>query len=126
MGLSAELDKVTEDFNFSAYLESVTAVISCANKYIETRAPWTLFKENKLNEISTMLYYLAEVLRITAIAVYPVMPDATANMWKQLGQTGDISKVKYDDLKKWGVITPGTKINKGNPLFPRIDVKKIK
>jgi len=120
MNLSAELDKVTEDFNFSAYLESVTAVISCANKYIETRAPWTLFKENKLNEISTMLYYLAEVLRITAIAVYPVMPQATTNMWKQLGQTGDLSKVKYEDIKKWGLVKPGTKINKGQPLFPRI------
>jgi len=117
LGLADKIDEAMKDLNFSIYLESVISVISTANKYIETRAPWALFKENKLNEIATMLYYLAEVLRIVAISVYPVMPDAADNMWKQLGLS---VPMKFDDMKKWGLIKPGIKISKGQPLFPRI------
>lgn len=123
IGLAAEIDKAMEDLNFSSYLESVISVVNCANKYIETRAPWTLYKENKIDEIATMLYFLSEVLRITAIAVYPVMPDAAGNMWQQLGLGPGISKISFDDIKKWGLIKPGTRINKGQPLFPRIVTK---
>lgn len=125
-GLAKELDAAMQDLNFSQYLESVMSVINSANKYIETRAPWTLYKENKINEIATMLYYLAEVLRISAVAVYPVMPAAAKNMWKQLGMASELPKVSFDEIKKWGVIKPGTKIEKGAPLFPRIDKKGAK
>jgi len=121
--LTASLEVAMKDLNFSAYLEAVMSVINCANKYIETRAPWTLFKEGKLNEIAAMLYYLADVLRMVAIAVYPVMPGAACNMWQQLGMGSDLAKIKADDIGKWGLIKPGVKINKGKPLFPRIDIK---
>ncbi len=122
--LAADIDKAMQELNFSLYLESVIGVVNSANKYIEERAPWTLFKQNKIDEIATMLYFLAEVLRIVSIAVYPVMPQAAENMWKQLGIDSDLSKINFDDMNKWGLTKAGTKINKGQPLFPRIDVKK--
>jgi len=129
LALADAIDAAMKEFNFALYLENVINVVNTANKYIETKAPWTLYKENKLDEIATMLYFLAEVLRITAIAIYPVMPTAATNMWQQLGLTlslrgGEadeaISKTDFDDMKKWGITKPGTKINKGQPLFPRI------
>jgi len=129
LALADAIDAAMKEFNFALYLENVINVVNTANKYIETKAPWTLYKENKLDEIATMLYSLLEVLRITAIAIYPVMPTAATNMWQQLGLTlslrgGEadeaISKTNFDDMKKWGITKPGTKINKGQPLFPRI------
>lgn len=120
LALADKIEKAMEDLNFSVYLEAVISVVNSANKYIEDKAPWTLHKEKKTPQLSTMLYYLAEVLRIVSVAVYPVMPAAAGNMWKQLGMETDISKVKFEDMKKWGLVKPGLKIKKGQPLFPRI------
>jgi methionyl-tRNA synthetase len=124
LALADKIDAAMSDFNFSAHLEAVMALVNSANKYIEDSAPWTLWKENKADEIAGLLYSLAEVLRVVSIAVYPVMPHAAGNMWHQLGMAGEVSNVKFDDMKKWGLTQPLTKIKKGKPLFPRIDVKE--
>ena len=65
-----------------------------------------------------MLYYLAEVLRLASIGLWPIIPDAAGKMWKQIGQSTEISKQGFSELK-WGLTKPGTKISKGTPLFPR-------
>jgi methionyl-tRNA synthetase len=120
LALADKIDKAMNDLNFSASLEAVINIVNSANKFIEVSAPWTLYKQKRIDHISNMLYTLVEVLRVVSIAAYPVMPQAAVNMWQQLGMEGDLTRVKFSDLKKWGLIKPGTKINKGKPLFPRI------
>jgi methionyl-tRNA synthetase len=123
LALAAKIDKAMNDLNFSASLEAVINLVNSANKFIEDSAPWALYKQKKMDQISNMLYILAEVLRIVSIAIYPVMPQAAGNMWQQLGLEGDLAKIKFSDIKKWGLTKPDIKINKGKPLFPRIATK---
>src|SRR5205823_237051 len=59
---------------------------------------------------------------VTALA-YPVMPEATAKIWTQLG-LGDITKLALADLK-WGQLHLGTKLGKVEPVFPRADKSTI-
>ncbi len=117
--LAAELEKSMEKLEFSQALASIWALINTANKYIEDTAPWKLNKAGKVKELKGFIYELIEVLRITAISIYPVMPATAESIWKQLGFT-NFDKIKFKDIEKWGLTRPGTKINKGNPLFPRI------
>ncbi len=49
----------------------------------------------------------------------PVLPDATAKIWHQLG-LGDIAKFDLSDLK-WGQLPLGGKLGKVEPVFPRAD-----
>lgn len=115
------LEKLQDSFrkiDFCEALFSIWELVNKANKLIEESAPWKLSKENRVNELKVFIYSLFEVLRITAISIYPFMPETAEEMWEQLG-LGDIKRTKVEDIK-WGLGSPGTKINRGKPLFPRI------
>ncbi len=54
---------------------------------------------------------------------HPVIPEATAKIWAQLG-LGDIQKLSLKDLK-WGQLQLGTKLGKVEAVFPRADKSAI-
>jgi methionyl-tRNA synthetase len=66
------------------------------------------------------MYDLCEILGMISIALIAFMPETSVKMAEQLGISG-IEKRDFSGLK-WGLLKSGTKINKGAPLFPRIDV----
>ena len=123
MALMGHMEKTIPNFDFVGALTKIWEVIGVANKYIEDSKPWNLAKENKIIELSNMIYALLETLRIVAIAIGPVMPDTSKQIFLQLGldPAGDKN---FEGLKSWGLMKPGTKVTKSGPLFPRIDVKK--
>ena len=114
-------DYLLSELNFSRVLSMVWSSISFLNKYIQESAPW---KETDEEILSNTLYTLTESLRIIAVHIYPFMPDTANKIWKQLGIDADISNVIFNEATEWGGIKPGTKVQKGEPLFPRIDLKK--
>ena len=118
--LDSEIAKGMDNLDFSYCLNSIWDVINIANKFIEQKAPWKLSKENKQDELKDMMYDLCEILRMVSITLMPFMPDTSVKIAGQLGLE-NIEKRSFRDLK-WGLLKPCTKINKGLPLFPRIDV----
>jgi methionyl-tRNA synthetase len=70
-----------------------------------------------------VLYTAAEALRIATALAYPVMPDATAKIWTQMG-LGDIKKLDLNELA-WGQLPLGTKLGEVQPVFPRADKSAI-
>ncbi len=106
---------------FAQALSLLWRTISEVNKYIDIAAPW---KQKDKDILFNVLYNLAESLRLIAIYLYPFMPDTANKIWKQLGIDADISNVIFDEAMEWGGIKPGTKVQKGEALFPRIDTKK--
>ena len=122
MALGGELRKSIPNFDFVSALAKIWEVINIANKYIEDSKPWNLAKEKKTEELAAMMNNLLETLRIVALAVSPVMPRAAKEIWSQLGLS-DIEKTRFSEIEEWGLLKPGTKIKKANPLFPRIEVK---
>ena len=66
--------------------EVIINIAKLGNKYIDVQAPWTLRKTDEAR-MRTVLYVLAETLRITAVLLSPVMADSCGNMLDQLGES---------------------------------------
>jgi methionyl-tRNA synthetase len=116
-----------EDFAFSKALEVAWSVVARMDKMISDAKPWDLAKdENQKQTLNAVLYRAAEVLRWLSVLLYPVMPGATQELWRQLGLEGPLPQINPKDLK-WGELSEGTMIGEVKPLFPRIDkVKTMK
>lgn len=104
-------------------LKEVWALISRANKYIDETMPWSLAKNPvSKDRLNTVLYNLAETLRITALLISPFLPVTAPKIWQQLGLTKEITEARVSDLA-FGQFPAGTKVQKGAPIFPRIEEK---
>jgi len=96
------------------------------DKYIVENEPWALGEqqnEESRSRLATVLYTAAEALRIATALAYPVMPEATAKIWSQMG-LGDIKKFALGELT-WGQLRLGTKLGEVQPVFPRADKSAI-
>ncbi len=118
--LEPEIALAMDRIDFCQALTGIWELVNIANKFIEQKAPWKLSKENKVGELKDMIYDLYEVLRIISISLWPFLPMTSEEMTRQLG-LGQLKKTSLRDLP-WGLAKAGTKINKGKPLFPRIDI----
>lgn len=83
--------------------------------------PWELAKQKEDQKLSNVLYTLAEALRITAVYLYPFMPSAAERIWQQLGLKKSFKDITFDEEVKWGKDIGGTKVCKGEVLFPKIE-----
>ncbi|MBV9148048.1 MAG: methionine--tRNA ligase [Acidobacteria bacterium] len=113
-------------FQFSRALESVWGLVNGVNKYIVENEPWQLGEqkdEASLARLATVLYTTAEALRIITALLHPVLPQATARIWSQLG-LGDIAGFRLKELA-WGQLKLGTKLGKIEPVFPRAEKNAI-
>ena len=120
----ANVTAAFEEFEFSKGLEAVWALLSATDKYIVEQAPWTLLKKGDAGRkaLDDTLYTAAEVVRIAAVLLAPVLPESTAKIWAQLGMTEALEAVRVDQLA-WGQLPAGQKIGEVAPVFPRIDAK---
>ncbi|KJJ84865.1 methionyl-tRNA synthetase [Candidatus Omnitrophus magneticus] len=119
-GIFDDIDKFLKDFSLNAALERIWRLIDRANKYIEKAAPWKYSKEGNIEAIKIIIADLLDALNISAIALYPFMPETSRKMRLQMGLTGDITKIPMNEIKKWRMFPIGIKIAKAEPIFPRI------
>jgi methionyl-tRNA synthetase len=115
-----------DQYQFSRALETAWALVSAVDKYIVENEPWSLGEkqdEESRSRLATVLYTSAEALRIVTALAHPVMPDATAKIWLQMG-LGDISKLDLSQLH-WGQLQLGTKLGEVQAVFPRADKSAI-
>lgn len=102
-------------------IKDVWNLIGRANKYIDETAPWILAKDPAQAErLQAVMYNLAEALRIVAILIAPFVPVTAPKIYEQLGLGKPESFFMADAV--WGKMATGTKVQKGEPLFPRIEV----
>lgn len=121
--LRLEYQKQMDEFKFSSALSKIWLLISKCNKYIDETMPWELGKDEKNNSrLAAIIYNLCECLRIISILIFPVMPNASLEIQRQIG--ADESLCTWDFADKWGLLADGSKIQKKQALFPRIDAKK--
>jgi methionyl-tRNA synthetase len=115
-----------DQFQFSRALEGAWGLVAAVDKYIVENEPWALDEkkdEHSRARLATVLYTSAEALRIVTALAHPVIPEATARIWAQMG-LGDIKNFQLGDLK-WGQLQLGTKLGKVEAVFPRADKSAI-
>ena len=114
--------KVEEDINalrIPEALESIFDLVGRANKYIDETTPWILAKdEEKKGRLGTVLYNLAEALRFSGVLLTAFLPETAKRINEQL----EAKNIDWNSLENFKGTVPGTKVVKGDNLFPRIDV----
>lgn len=119
----ADFTKQMDNMEINAAIKSVWGLISRANKYIDETAPWILAKdETKADRLKTVMYNLAETLRNVAILVSPFITTASPKIYAQLGLEVPTQFLLKEAV--WGGLANGTKVAKGEPLYPRIEIDK--
>lgn len=114
-----------DNFEFSLALETAWTVIGRVDKLISDSKPWELIKDDEQAEtLNAVLYRACETLRWLCVQLYPVMPEASKNIYRQIGLGDDIAALDPAHLK-WGGLAAGTVIGETVGVFPRIDKKKI-
>jgi methionyl-tRNA synthetase len=115
----AHMDK----YAFQNALSEVFKVTSRANKYIDETAPWILAKdEAQRARLAAVLYNLLEAIRICTILLLPVMPDSCEKILGQIGAPAD--QKDYNSAKTFGCLPKAVTVNKGEIIFPRLDLAK--
>ena len=114
------VEKNMDKLNYSQALEEIWKLIRRTNKYIDETTPWILAKEDK-DRLDTVLYNLVESIRIVSILINPFMENTSKLILAQLGLE---EKVNWEDAKEWGKMKIGAKIERGDVLFPRLDIEK--
>ncbi len=111
-------ERFMDNLRIPEALDQVWALIRRANKYIDETTPWILAKDdNKKERLGTVLYNLAESLRIVSVCLSAFLPGTSEKINEQL----NTKATTWESIKAFNGIVPGDKINKGEIIFPRID-----
>jgi methionyl-tRNA synthetase len=117
-------DEAFIKLDFQTGINSIMEFCKRVNGYLTEKEPWSLAKDpSRKKEIDEILYNTAESLRALAILFYSVMPSTSEKLWKMIGgdSLGEISTMKISNIAQWGQLAPGTKVSKGDALFPRLE-----
>lgn len=112
-------------WRFDLALEAAWKFVTFCDQQISDKQPWAMAKAGKTKEVEDLLYYLAESLRHIAIMIWPVMPATAEKLFSQLGLEVEKELARpLSELQQWVGLTVGKTITKGEPLFPRLEIKK--
>ena len=117
-------EEAMENMEFSVALTSLWQLVSRTNKYIDETQPWILAKdESKREELGNVMVHLAESLRYIAVLLQPFLTQTPKKIFSQLNIT-DPYLQSWESLETFGLIPSGTKVVKGDPLFPRLELEE--
>ncbi len=126
--LPARVHAALEDFDFRAALAAIWELVVRANRYVEETAPWTLAREANGGDaaarrrLDTVLYTLAESLRLLSHHLAPFLPVASDRIAAQLNIPPDAVAGPWPETVQWGGLAPGTRVAPPRPIFPKIEL----
>ncbi|HMB65311.1 MAG TPA: class I tRNA ligase family protein, partial [Patescibacteria group bacterium] len=101
-------------------IEDINALIGSCDKHISAIKLWELVKSDP-EAAASHIYALQETIRRVAWLVWPFMPETTENILAKLGlDSGQEMGKKFAEAMEWGGLSAGQTIEKGKPLFPRL------
>ncbi|MFA5068778.1 MAG: methionine--tRNA ligase [Candidatus Omnitrophota bacterium] len=113
-----DVDAFFAQFKFNQALMTIWETINAANKYIEVSKPWVMAKSGNKENLQSVICILLKVLEYCVFLLYPFMPQASLQMAAQLGMGLDERAMNINDAGC--ILKPGMKVNKSDPIFPRI------
>ena len=109
-----------DNYKINEAVSEIWKLISKANKYIDLTAPWVLAKEENKDRLHQVLYNLLETIRIVAVVLQMCFVDTPSKIFEQIGV--DAEDTTWDSAKQFGTLKNGTKVKKGEILFPRVEM----
>ena len=124
LALPDRVESAMESLQFSQALSEIWKVIGRSNKYIDETVPWILARSPELaDRLGTVLFNLAESIRIISILIQPFMTQTPPKIWKALGLS-DPALLSWVSAREFGLYQTTTGVQKTEPIFPRIDLDK--
>ncbi len=127
--LGQTVAKGYERLAFSEVCNAVLYLIQTGNKYIDEQAPWTLYKQGKLNLVGFVLYSVLESVRLAAYLLSPIIPNLSSGIYNQLGFSIDFNnKTQIETLMpfeyhaRWGVLPAEQALAEPQPIFQRLEL----
>jgi len=121
---TVQADAAITALDFQGGINVIMEFCKTVNGYVTTKEPWAVAKDpSRKSELEEILYNTAEALRGLAILLHPIMPISTTKLWSSLGAEGTLGPInsqKISDVSHWGQLKPGSRISKGEILFPRL------
>ena len=116
--LKAQVESYMDKLEVSKALEAIFELLRSCNKYIDETMPWVLAKDDsKKDRLSTVLYNLIECIRISSVLLQAFIPSTTEKIFNQINT--DVKD--YNSIDEFGGYESGTKVNKPEVLFQRIE-----
>src|SRR5690606_3319001 len=122
-GVFQRVEAALDRLELNTALAECWTLIKGANKYIDQHAPWDLNKRGERDHLHTVLYNIAESIRLAGVLLSPFLVKTPAKLWAQMGITVD--EVRWDEDQRWGGLAPGSRVHKAEPLFPRLDPDEV-
>jgi methionyl-tRNA synthetase len=123
---SQEYHKCMLDFEFAAAIKAVfSGIVDPANKYVNDRAPWSLFKQGKLEEGGVVLATVMAMLKRSALLLSPFTPTLCQDIWNQLGFDTPLSAVTVDSDCYQKIDLSGAVVRNLGPVFKRIEGEEL-
>ncbi len=125
--LAATVAESYESLAFSQACEKIFDLIRACNKYIDEKAPWSLYKQGQQEAVEEVLYTVLESVRLAAYLLSPIIPQISSAIYQQLGFSIDFSQMVIDesvDLAHhgiWGVLPGKQKLEKAKPVFQKLE-----
>ena len=109
--------KCIDDQDINSYMNFIVEQLFAANKYFNDEEPWK--KKSDILRLNTIIYVAMELIRKITIMLYPVIPTSSLKVLNIF----DIKEndIKFDSIQNHETLRKGTKINKINILFNKID-----
>jgi methionyl-tRNA synthetase len=106
-----------ESLDYAGALTAIWSWVGQLNQRIVVVSPWKLAEDPaRKGELDAFLYRLLEAIRLVAVMISPVLPNAGARIQVMLGQAGEDPQPL-----EWGLLKPGSSLGTIQPLFPRIE-----
>ena len=97
-------------------------IVDASNEYIAETEPWAIARDPaRRDELSQVLFDVAEAVRIAAVLLLPVMPGSAAEILRRMGASTPASKMTLDAA---GWSESERIIAKGTAMWPRVDTSQ--
>ena len=117
--LADDISKLMVDNHLDRALKQIMEFSAHFNQYFQHKEPW-----KKGPGTSTCIWLSVNAVRSLAIAIHSFLPNASQQIWKQVGMSGNVSDINWNEMVD-GRLTVGHKIGKVEPLFTKIESSVI-
>ena len=112
-------------FDYQGAAKDVMEFVAVANHYIEDKAPWALAKDPaNAEELAFVIWGLIEAIRIAATLLEPFTPATSAEVMRRIGLPCEPC-CDLEAACAWGQFEGGRPVEKGDALFPRLDMANL-
>ena len=120
-GVIHQVEEYFDTNHISNAISETWNLISRTNKYIDETTPWVLYKEEKLEELQSVMYHLVENLRKVAILIAPYMGHTSQKILEQLAIPKELQT--WESLKDYTNLKDIKVTDKPEVLFARLEVE---